>query len=370
MLTAGSGTGQVRMGVPRLADVVQPHVVRYGDLQHGIKLDRIDGSRWVSYRARYKSRDLMAGQHWGMRMPVRYSGHETFACRYAWLPKALQAIQSNPSVFANEDQAMVELGVGKNMVRAIRFWVEASGMAGPATKARLEPTPLGRHILGPKGLDPFMEDIQTLWLIHWNLATQTEHPLFAWEFLFGRWHEPEFTESMVLKAFAKETNGLSKKLSPVTLQQHLHVFLHTYVPTRGRKGDIAEDNLDCPLTELEMLIKVGEREIAGQARRETVFAFRREDKPSLSAELFAYCVNDFWRKMLPNEQTLSVRTLVSGPGSPGQVFKISEEDIYARLTDLAAATEGRLKYSESAALPQIHRAGIIDDERLLTRVYH
>jgi hypothetical protein len=190
-------------------------------------------------------------------MPLRFSGHETFACRYAWLPKALQAIQSAPCVFANEDQAMVELGVGKNMVRAIRFWVEASGMAKPV-KGGLEPTALGRQIFAAKGLDPFMEDIQTLWLIHWNLSTQIDDPLFAWEFLFNRWQEPEFTESIVLKAFAKEAEGLSKKLSPVTLEQHLHVFLHTYVPTRGRKGDIAEDNLDCPLTELEMLTKVGE----------------------------------------------------------------------------------------------------------------
>lgn len=310
------------------------------------------------------------GRIQGGYVAVKFSGHETFACRYAWLPKALQAIQNNSSVFSDEDQAMVELGVGKNMVRAIRFWVETSGMAKAATKGGLEATPLGRKIFGTRGLDPFMEDIQTLWLIHWNLSTQVEHPLFAWEFLFNRWQEPEFTESAALKAFEKEADNLSKKLSPVTLQQHLQVFLHTYVPTRGRKGDIAEDNLDCPLTELEMLIKVGERETSGLARREQVYAFRREDKPSISAELFAYCVNDFWNKRLPNEQTLSVRTLVSGLGSPGQVFKIPEEAVYGRLPDLAAVTDGRLKYSESDALPQVHRKGSVDGDRLLARAYH
>ena len=186
-------------------------------------------------------------------MPMKFSGHETFACRYVWLPKALQAIQSDPRVFADEDEAIVELGVGKNMVRSIRFWVEASGTAKPAQQG-LEPTKLGLLIFG--GWDPFIEDIQTLWLIHWNLTTQIEHPLFAWEFLFNRWHEPEFTESAVLKAFAKETDGLSKRLSSVTLQQHFQVFLHTYVPARGQKEEISEDNLDCPLTELELLVPV------------------------------------------------------------------------------------------------------------------
>ena len=230
-------------------------------------------------------------------MPVRFSGHETFACRYAWLPKAFQAIQRDPAVFANDDQAMVELGVGKNMVRAIRFWVEASGMAEPVPKGGLRPTALGRRIFGNRGLDPFMEDIQTLWLIHWNLATQVDDPLFAWEFLFNRWQEPEFTETIILRALTKEVDGLSKRLSPVTLQQHLQVFLHTYLPTRGRKGEIAEDNLDCPLTELEILTKIGERETRGQGRRESVYAFRREDKPNISPELFAYCVDDYWQKM-------------------------------------------------------------------------
>lgn len=302
-------------------------------------------------------------------MPVKYSGHESFACRYAWLPKSLQAIHADPRAFSDEDQAMVELGLGKNMVRSAKFWVEASGMARSTAKG-LEPTALGKLIFGGNGRDRFMEDIQTLWLIHWNLSAHVEDRLFAWDFLFSRWHEPEFTESSVLRAFEKEVDGRSKRLSSVTLQQHLQVFLHTYVPTRGRKGDIAEDNLDCPLTELEMLIKTGERAAEGQTRREPVYAFRREEKPNISRELFAYCVDDFWTRMYPNEQTLSVRTVVSGVGSPGQIFKIPEQDIYSRLQELPDATQGRLKYSESAALPQIHRAGSVEGLRLLSSAYH
>lgn len=302
-------------------------------------------------------------------MPVKYSGHESFACRYAWLPKSLQAIQADPRVFVDEDQAMVDLGLGKNMVRSAKFWVEASGMARSTAKG-LEPTALGKLIFGSNGRDRFMEDIQTLWLIHWNLSAHVEDRLFAWDFLFSRWHEPEFTESTALKAFAKEVDGRSKRLSSVTLQQHLQVFLHTYVPTRRRKGDIAEDNLDCPLTELEILIKTGERVPEGQTRREPVYAFRREEKPNISPQLFAYCVDDFWTRMHPNEQTLSVRTVVSGVGSPGQIFKIPEQDIYSRLQQLPDVTNGRLKYSESAALPQIQRSGPLEGLRLLSIAYH
>jgi hypothetical protein len=58
----------------------------------------------------------------------RISGHETFPCRYTWLPKAVRGLSKNPQLFSNEDQAMVDLGVGKNMVRAIRYWARAAGL--------------------------------------------------------------------------------------------------------------------------------------------------------------------------------------------------------------------------------------------------
>jgi hypothetical protein len=62
----------------------------------------------------------------------RFSGHETFPCRYAWLSKAVKALEHRLKIFADEDDAMVELGVGKNMMRAIRFWVQAAGISACA----------------------------------------------------------------------------------------------------------------------------------------------------------------------------------------------------------------------------------------------
>src|SRR5688572_10567858 len=70
----------------------------------------------------------------------RFSGHETFPLRYSWLPKAFAALCSRPKLFADEDLAMVELGVGKNMVRAIRFWVRAAGVAIASEVGSMTPT--------------------------------------------------------------------------------------------------------------------------------------------------------------------------------------------------------------------------------------
>jgi len=299
---------------------------------------------------------------------MRFSGHESFPCRYAWLPKVLQAVVARPDLFSDEDAAMVELGIGKNMVRSAQFWAEAGGMIEQA-KAGLAPTPLGNQIFLGDGLDPFLEDITTLWLIHWKLSTNAS-ALLAWDYLLNRWQEAEFCESRVLAALKKEVDALDRKASDVTLRQHLSIFLHTYLATRARRGDISEDNLDCPLTELALIVKIGERDAKDSAgRREPIYAFRREEKPTVSHGLFAFCVNDFWNRRHPNERTLSVRTIANAHGSPGQVFKIPEQDICQRLAEIESITLGHIHNSDSEALPQLSRVAPLSDDALLAKAY-
>ena len=49
----------------------------------------------------------------------RFSGHETFPCRYAWLPKAVKALRDDELIFSKMDEAIVLMGLGKNMVKAL-----------------------------------------------------------------------------------------------------------------------------------------------------------------------------------------------------------------------------------------------------------
>ena len=54
-----------------------------------------------------------------------FGRHETFALRFGWLTKGAQALMSGDPVFEAED-ATVRLGVGKNMVSSIRYWLQAA----------------------------------------------------------------------------------------------------------------------------------------------------------------------------------------------------------------------------------------------------
>lgn len=302
------------------------------------------------------------------KVNFRFSGHETFPCRYAWLPKAFLGIEEKSTLFSVDEDAMVNLGVGKNMARAIRFWAQATGVAAPSKDGGLAVTHFGRALLSKNGFDAFLEDARTLWLIHWKLSSHVSEPLFAWNYLLNYWHHPEISRTEVLQVFKKKSEQLERKLSPVTLEQHFDVFLHTYVPTKSRKGEIQEDNLDCPLVELQLIVKTGERIIDDTGKREQIYAFRWEEKPEITQELFAYCLNDYWRMHFPNEQEISFRDVAFSPGSPGQIFKIPEWDIRSRLDDLSKNPNAAFTYVESAALPRIRRNVDFEND-FLTPIY-
>lgn len=298
----------------------------------------------------------------------RFTGHETFPCRYPWLPKAVGALQDRPDLFKNIDDAIVVLGVGKQMARAIRFWVEAAKVVKKLEKGNFEISPLGERLLGKNGFDPYLEDIQTLWLIHWNFSTHPANPIFAWDFLMNRWQEPEIAPGRVVKVFKKEADSLGRQLSIVTLKQHFNIFLHTYVPTRGTKRNILEDNLDCPLIELNLIRQIGEIVSQSDGRREFLYAFNRDPKPQISQQLFFYCLDNFWKTYYPKEKSLEFRKVTSGHGSPGQIFKLSEQEIRDRLEDIENCTDGAMRFRESANLKQIQKRRDIE-KNLLCAIY-
>lgn len=287
---------------------------------------------------------------------MRYSGHETFACRYAWLPKAFRALDADPSILGDEERAMVALGVGKNMVRSIRFWVEVMGVAAAPLRGRtLEPTAFGRAIFGADGYDQYLEDVRTVWLLHWNLSTQADDPVFAWRYLLNHWPHADLSRSEVLKAFQRESEKAGLSHSEVTLAQHVDVFLHSYLPSRGTTA--LEDSIDGPLVDLAFLQYVGDRQAGGSSRREPVYAFRREAKPEITPEVFEYCLHDFWQQWRPAEATLTYRDVALAPCSVGQIFKLPEEDVRTRLEAYAnPGSDAPFVYRTSAVQGMVTRS--------------
>ena len=65
-------------------------------------------------------------------MKQKFTGHDTFPLRYGWLYKAVNHLNNNNKLLASSEddsrKTIVELGVGKNMVNAIRYWAECASV--------------------------------------------------------------------------------------------------------------------------------------------------------------------------------------------------------------------------------------------------
>lgn len=300
--------------------------------------------------------------------PRRFTGHETFVCRFAWLPKVIRELGTDPLLFKNEDIAMVKLGVGKNMVRSAKFWAECAGVI-EEINGGWAPTDFGQLVLGHDGYDEFLQRIETLWLLHWKLATNPKRPLFHWQQMLNHWQRAEFSESEVLPFLVRGLRTDESVKSERTFADGFRVFVNSYLPTRGRKGEIAEDNLDCPLVELGLLQKVGER-LKDAHTREPVYGFVIGAKPGITSALFAYCVWDYWRNSLYKDQdSLGFRFVSSAEGSPGQIFKLPELAIRSLLDGFASETEGAFAFVESSSMQQVEKKQDLGEEDFLKFIY-
>jgi len=281
----------------------------------------------------------------------RFSGHQTFALRIAWIPKAIREISLGRDPLTNIDEGIVSLGLGKNMVESMRCWIEAFQIATKEDDG-WEMSEVGDLVFNPdSGLDPFLEDHSSNWLLHWLISTNSKSPFFAWECLFNRWPTTEFSASTVIDAFRKESDRYAKPASPVTLKQHWEVFLHSYRPPKSNKG---EDHLDSALSVLGLIQEAGERQNV-EGKWEILYAFDNGPKTAVPQQLFSYFIHSWWNVTFPEEQTVMLRDLVAGSQSPGRILRMTESEILHRVADLVRSQPTVFQTTESANLRQLLR---------------
>lgn len=251
------------------------------------------------------------------------SGHEKFVFRHGWLKKGVDAARGSPHIFSG-DQALVDLGVGKNMVRSIRHWCLASGLLteNGARSDGLTPTLLADKLFASDGWDPYTEDTATLWLLHWQLTANPTRGII-WRAVFGHYYEPEFTKRQLQSHVARflERSNINAKES--TVEQAVDICLRTYVPAqRSKPGTIAEDTFDSPLADLDLVRYIAE---------DGIYRFNIGPKNALSPHIFAFALLSYASGVIRQRRTLSVEDCIYQPGSPGQVFKRVRPRILARI---------------------------------------
>lgn len=288
----------------------------------------------------------------------QFSGHQTFPLRYGWLKKAFDAVHKESGLFDSRsifhgDDAIARFGVGKNMVASMRYWAVAADIIDVSRANRIETTPFGQKIFETKGLDPYMENPASLWLVHWNLCSRATRTTWHWVFnyyptlIFEREHLV-----MGLKALSVERGW---RASDATLKRDVDCFARTYAARMLSEKTFREDALESPLIELGLIRAVG---------RKDGFRLVRGAKPSLGSGIFTYALMEFWQRHT-QANTLSFDAVAYEPGSPGRVFLLNENDLAERLTNIDETSNGEIRWSETAGLKQLIRGKEFDLSRSL-----
>jgi len=285
------------------------------------------------------------------RIPFQrsFAGHETFAFRYSWLKKGLDNLRDDPELF-QRDEAIVRLGVGKNMVRSIRHWCLAAQVAQeePNTRGRrLKPSDFGLRLLANDAWDPYLEDDATLWLIHWKLASIGTRAA-TWYWAFNRFYEYAFTRAAMVESLTRHLQVLGwGEISGSTVKRDVDCFVHTYVQ-RKDVSVAGDDPIGCPLTTLGLLVQ----EPDGDRLR-----FRVGPKHSLPASIFAYALVEFWDKTTEARDTLEVREIMASEGSPALVFKLDEDSVLSYLDQLEHISAGALQFLDTPLTRSVVKTG-------------
>jgi len=264
-----------------------------------------------------------------MRLPEAaersFARHETFHPRYSWFRKAYSHVARDGGIFSRPD-APVEVGVGKNMVRAIRFWGTAARLIiddphnARGREARCVPTRRGRALFGEGGWDPYMEDPGTLWLLHWLLLAPKRSRLPVWWLAFNEFSAVEFAEDDLEAAVSVLLDAVPEwpKPHPKSIGKDISALLRTYAPADRTGRSRIDDLLDCPLRELNLLSR---SPATGKLR------FALGPKPTLPSEIVAYAVLDYVALTAVQGSTVTMSRLSHGSGAPGRVFKLSESEL-------------------------------------------
>lgn len=189
-------------------------------------------------------------------MAMKFRAHDTFFIRKGWLSKGMERVVEKPDLFIDKKENPMDiLGIGSNMVKALRYWLQAVGLTTESTRGRRiqSLTPLGEQVYLN---DRYIEELGTLYLLQYQLAKQKEEAT-AWYFFFNEFSMSEFTREEFVQALqnyilmADDASSVAIR----SLNDDFACIINTYLPRyKSNPGKVSpENNIDCPFGELGLI---------------------------------------------------------------------------------------------------------------------
>ena len=257
------------------------------------------------------------------------SGHESFPCKTLWLTKGYNYTKNGGNF--NVSDAVIALGVGKNMVSSIRYWLKVFGLS-----EQDKPTEIADYLFDEqKGVDKYIESLGTLWLLHYLLVSSKEATLYNITFVQFQKERKAFDKEQLVN-FVKRLmieDGKGKVFNVNTTKKDVGVLLQNYAqPYRAKSFE----DYSSLLIDLD-LIRVEDN---GKS-----FAFNLEGKRVVPLEIFLYAV----LREKGADKSVSYDPLQE----IGLMFCMTDAEVINMAQAISQAYSSFVQYSDNAGIRQL-----------------
>ena len=264
-----------------------------------------------------------------------FSGHDSFQCRQLWLKKGYDYIQSKKSF--NDEDAVVKLGVGKNMVSSIRFWLKVFKIID----SKDNPTEFGKRLFDNEiGYDPFLEDDASLWLLHYQLVKNGFASIYSIIFNEFRKEKLFFNKETFVNYLRRisETN-LDLNFNENTVAKDFIVFVNLYKNDSQSKD--VEDSFSGILSEIELLKTIGKG-------KDEQYQFENNERDKLPEAVLLFSILDN-----PSYgDSIGLNSLEYDNNSPGTIFCLNRSGLTNKISDIVY-NNNQITFTDHAGIKEL-----------------
>ncbi len=255
--------------------------------------------------------------------------HGSFYMRSGWGTKIIEAVSNQPDIFSpvKEQIAIDEIGLGRIMIKALRYWAGAMGLCTEdkgSSGIVLKPTE-EFNIIALK--DRYFQKNESLLLMHRNLATNIDEAT-AWYWLFNEWKSDSIGKDSFVEAFHPflSINGMSVGQNAV--EKEFNCLRSTYITDKSFDLQTIMDEDTYPfLGPVHLLEQEGK-----------TIKKRHLSKSDVPSELLVYSIaKDNMAKDIERGKQVSIDKLVEDKKQVGKYFTLS----YSKMIEILLEAENR-----------------------------
>lgn len=274
---------------------------------------------------------------------MAYARHQSFYLRDKWISKGLRFVIEEPRFFYNPE-GFEKIGLGKNMVQSLRFWLNAMNLIEESVvneeKAH-QLTGLGNLIYHT---DRLLQKNDTVSILHYQLVRNREDLSTVFDWYFNIFKESVSQREALLKSFTTFVKGREgKEIAQKSLKRDIDCLVQLY--TKEANEMDPEDFVFSPFTKIKIL-----SEEPSEEGSENIYRLSPEIESigliSLYYTLLSYSYEN-------DVEMISVEEIISEKYLWGKVFHLSRNKTIEALNKLTNHEEYPIEYVRTNNLDNV-----------------